>query len=163
MTKKKIKVLKKTKIKEIKKKVEIKEIKKNSSSLKTNLENLEESLNDESFSQVLQQNNSPVLEQIAVSGGSNLENIIPIKKEGSDKSFDSGVDYTQLGSLKDEENKYQEASSSYDGIANLDKDERDRIRNLELMRPDGKRKPGENSFEFEDGSKKYINQGDYKP
>lgn len=163
---KKEKVLKKKKVKELKNKKQIKDIKKGakikeikSSNLKSNIENLEGEINEESFSQALQPSRGPVLEQIAVAGGDNLEGIIPTRKEGPEEDLDSGTDYTQLGNLKEEEDKYKSSSQGYDEMSDLDKDERTRRRNLELGR---KGITGENSFEFEDESKKYVNKGDYQ-
>ena len=156
MSKKKIKVLKKKKVKEIKnksevksikKKIEIKDIKKKGSGLKTSLENSEAELVGEKFSEVLQQSRGPVLEQIAVSGESNLGNIIPIREKNSEESLDTGSDYTQLGNLKDEDDKYKSSSINYDDLADLNKKEEER-------------RFGETNFEFElrnkkDGEKKY--------
>lgn len=153
MSKKKIKVLKKKKVKEvknkteikqIKKKVEIKEIKKKIFGLRINLENSEIELNGEKFSEILQQNKNPVLEQIAISEGSSLGDIIPIRKKDSPESIDTGSDYTQFGILKEEKNKYETQSPNYTAVTeknDLDKDEKER-------------RVGETNFEFEIRNKK---------
>ncbi len=167
MPKKKVKVLKKKKVKEVKKKTKIKNVKKKTSikkikkgaeikeiknsNLKSNIGNLEGEINEESFSQILQPSRGPVLEQIAVAGGNNLENIIPIRETSNEDLSDVKRDYTQIGNLNDEKNKYQESSPNYDDTANLDEDEKERRKNLGLK-----------DFEFEKLNKKYVNKGDYQ-
>lgn len=134
----------------------------------------------ENFSEFFagQETKAPVLEKIAESGDINLEQIVfRERKKGEDERgvnyLDTKSDYQSIGGRTSENGsgnsngmRYSETTVSYETILKNEESQRERLRNISLIRPferdTQKVSEVERTYQRETGSEKYMTGGDKK-